>query len=197
MPLKTFYNLSIEKQDKIINAAFEEFSKNSLENSTISNILSSLSMPRGTFYRYFKDIEDLYFYILSLKQVNLMEIMGNSISPEDNDFSAVYNKYILKVADSIYNIKNRKFYKVFFLSWNMDMQSKIKNNMKNTHFDFKIFETLFSKYNLNKEELQDLHLLIKNISHYLINRSFMEDWNKDRFIKKFVYHMKIIEKGIK
>ena len=64
MPTATFLNLPKEKQTKILNAAKHEFGKNSVEEASVKNIVTEAEIPRGSFYAYFHDKEDLYHYIL-------------------------------------------------------------------------------------------------------------------------------------
>lgn len=66
MPTDTFFNLSAEKRDKILDAAFAEFSTYTYEQSSIANIIKKAGIPRGSFYQYFEDKKDLYKYILEI-----------------------------------------------------------------------------------------------------------------------------------
>lgn len=65
MPKPTFYNLNEEKRHILIEAAKKEFSRVSLYEASISNILKSAGIPRGSFYQYFEDKEDAFFYLLN------------------------------------------------------------------------------------------------------------------------------------
>jgi TetR/AcrR family fatty acid metabolism transcriptional regulator len=51
------------KKKQIIEAAIEVFSKNNFQNSTISQIAQKAEVAEGTIYQYFKNKEDLFFYI--------------------------------------------------------------------------------------------------------------------------------------
>ena len=68
----TFYNLPQEKKNRIIKAAVKEFSRVPLEKALISNIIKDADIPRGSFYQYFENIDDLFVYILDIisKSVN-------------------------------------------------------------------------------------------------------------------------------
>ena len=71
MPTTTFLNLPKEKQTKILNAAKHEFGKNSVEEASVKNIVTEAEIPRGSFYAYFHDKEDLYHYILPVSYTHL------------------------------------------------------------------------------------------------------------------------------
>lgn len=64
MPKRTFYNLSKEKQRRILNAACKIFINNPYDNVTIRDIVKEANIPIGSFYRYFKDKDDLYIYMI-------------------------------------------------------------------------------------------------------------------------------------
>ena len=64
MPTNTFFNLPIEKREKIINAAKSEFVEYSFHDASINKIIKSAGISRGSFYMYFENKEDLFLYIL-------------------------------------------------------------------------------------------------------------------------------------
>jgi len=78
MPQKTFFNLPKEKKEQIIQVALNEFSQNSFDNVKISNIVEKAGIPRGSFYQYFSDLEDLYKYIFQLIGEKKMEFLNLS-----------------------------------------------------------------------------------------------------------------------
>ena len=65
MPKSTFYNLNIEKREKIEKAIRNEFGKKSFSKASISNIIEEANIPRGSFYQYFEDKEDAIKYVIS------------------------------------------------------------------------------------------------------------------------------------
>lgn len=66
MPTTTFFNLPEEKRTRIIHAALQEFAAYSFDQSSIARIIEKAEIPRGSFYQYFKNLKDLYVYILNL-----------------------------------------------------------------------------------------------------------------------------------
>jgi len=51
MPSETFYNLPIEKKNKIIEAAKHEFTENILLKARVSNIIKRAGITRSSFYQ--------------------------------------------------------------------------------------------------------------------------------------------------
>lgn len=64
MPKQTFYNLQSDKQNRIIDAAKKEFSENNFYEASINKIIKDAGIPRGSFYQYFENKEDLFIYLL-------------------------------------------------------------------------------------------------------------------------------------
>ncbi len=82
MPSQTFFNLPIEKQERIMNAAIHEMGLHTLEQLNIAHIINDAKIPRGSFYQYFKDKFDLYDYFYNYIAQRKMEFYGNLLSPE-------------------------------------------------------------------------------------------------------------------
>lgn len=64
MPSSTFLNLPPEKQEKLLEAASREFSSRPFNEASINQIIKEAGIPRGSFYMYFQDKEDLFRYLL-------------------------------------------------------------------------------------------------------------------------------------
>lgn len=79
MPTQTFFDLKKEKQQRIIHAACRIFTKIPYEKVSIQDIVNEAEIPRGSFYQYFLDKEDLYLY---LSRVVLSQNIG--ITYRDN-----------------------------------------------------------------------------------------------------------------
>ena len=46
-----------------MDAAWEEFTTNSYTDASINRIIQKAHIPRGSFYQYFQDKEDLFWYL--------------------------------------------------------------------------------------------------------------------------------------
>ena len=81
MPSSTFLNLAPEKQEKLLTAAVREFTERPYNEASIKRISQSAGIPRGSFYRYFRDKEDLFRYLIQESEDALLiayeEILRN------------------------------------------------------------------------------------------------------------------------
>ena len=64
MPSETFLRLPEEKRARLMDAAWEEVLRVPFEEVSINKIILRARIPRGSFYQYFADKKDLFFYLL-------------------------------------------------------------------------------------------------------------------------------------
>lgn len=64
MPNATFFRLPQEKQERLLQAAQEEFTRVNFAEASINRIVKEAKIPRGSFYQYFADKDDLFYYML-------------------------------------------------------------------------------------------------------------------------------------
>lgn len=64
MCTETFLRLPEEKRTRFLNAAWEEFTSTRFADVSINQIVRKAGIPRGSFYQYFLDKEDLFAYLL-------------------------------------------------------------------------------------------------------------------------------------
>ena len=84
IPKKTFFNLDSEKQQRITDAALNEFALRSYEEANISNIIKDAKIPRGSFYQYFENKLDLYKYVFDYIKEKKMNFLGNDLKNIDD-----------------------------------------------------------------------------------------------------------------
>jgi AcrR family transcriptional regulator len=66
MPKQTFFNLPEEKRQAITDIAITEFADNDYKSASISRLVAQAGIAKGSFYQYFEDKKDLYFYLIDL-----------------------------------------------------------------------------------------------------------------------------------
>lgn len=78
MPSATFYRLAPEKQERLLTAATREFSRRPFSEASINQIINA-GIPRGSFYMYFADKEDLFRYVMEGYVDQLLLVVRESI----------------------------------------------------------------------------------------------------------------------
>jgi AcrR family transcriptional regulator len=95
VPTDTFYNLGKDKQKKIFDAAVQEFAYKRFSEASINQIVKTAGIPRGSFYQYFNDKEDLYLYLLAeIGQEKLAVAQEvEQLKPEADFFAAMEHRF--------------------------------------------------------------------------------------------------------
>lgn len=64
MPKETFLKLPTSRKETFTEAFLKEFAIHDFDNASISKVLKSLSIAKGSFYQYFEDKMDLFNYLI-------------------------------------------------------------------------------------------------------------------------------------
>ncbi|MGI6028020.1 MAG: TetR/AcrR family transcriptional regulator [Candidatus Heteroscillospira sp.] len=94
MPTGTFFRLPEEKKQRLIEAAWREFTRTKLTETSINRIIQDAGIPRGSFYQYFKDKDDLLQYLIGdIKLYFTMLFRGELRDSGGNIFSVPLKMY--------------------------------------------------------------------------------------------------------
>lgn len=64
MPKPTFYNLPAAKREHIFQCALQEFALHTFEQASLTEIVNTAGIAKGSMYQYFHDKKDLYKYVV-------------------------------------------------------------------------------------------------------------------------------------
>ena len=90
MPSATFYKLPEEKRERLLRAAREEFSRVPYESASVNRIIRSAGIPRGSFYMYFTDKEELFGHLMDSYGALLERRMGELLEQREGDLFAAF-----------------------------------------------------------------------------------------------------------
>jgi AcrR family transcriptional regulator len=96
MPKQTFFNLSPEKRETIMNAAIEEFADYGLENASTNRIVKNSGIAKGSFYQYFEDKQDVFMHMLDMIEQQEMEFFKDQHPPDHNMDVFHYFRWMVK-----------------------------------------------------------------------------------------------------
>lgn len=193
MPKTTFFNLSDEKKDRIFDAALREFSVRTFSQASLNQIIKNAGIPKGSFYQYFDNKEDLYLYLMEAASKEEIGILNRveEMNPDADVFEVVLNT-------------TRKFLeegktKPGYAEAAMLMQ------MDNSEFIVKIRNSSIEKFakmlehdkerGLVKPEV-DCELVINMISTFSMSEYYRNGSDKERYLKNLGDAIQIIREGI-
>lgn len=97
MPSETFYRLPEEKRQRLMDAAWEEFTRTPFADASINKIILKARIPRGSFYQYFEDKNDLFSYLVRPMQQHFFDLARREVESVRGDlFSAplrIYDRF--------------------------------------------------------------------------------------------------------
>lgn len=197
MPKETFFNLKLDKREKIETALVNEFSRTTFEKASISNIIEEAQIPRGSFYQYFEDKDDAVKYIMQkYAKMEKEKLYNLLIEAKGNIFEATLKMYDYVIGVS----ENEKYLKIC----KNIIQELRKNNVN-------VFEQLPSKKeqnelnkiidtsNLNIDKKDDLDYIMKiltTISRTVILEAISNQITKEQGRIELERKIEILKKGM-
>lgn len=125
MPTATFYRLPEEKRKRLIDACWTELTQVRFTDVSINRIIAAAHIPRGSFYQYFADKEDLIRYLLEDMRTYFVELLRSILVQAGGDLFALplmaYDRFISRqgLTDPMLAV----FIRIITLNKGMDMQS--------------------------------------------------------------------------
>jgi len=91
VPKDTFFNLSLEKQEKVIRSAISEFLKHGFEKANVGVIAKQAGVAKGSIYQYFDNKKELFLHAVNWSMKLLMnKYQKNVISMNIDIFTYFY-----------------------------------------------------------------------------------------------------------
>lgn len=193
MPKSTFYNLSDDKKSRIFDAAVQEFSTRRFSEASINQIIKNAGIPKGSFYQYFNDKEDIYLYMMEVISKERKELLSHvkGVDPDADVFEVI--KHRTKESLELSRVKPG------YAEIGMQME------LDNSEFIMKIRKLSAEKYvkmierdkerGLIKPEV-DSELVINMIFTFGLNEYYRNGLDEERYLRKLNDVIKIIKEGI-
>ena len=89
MPTDTFYRLPEEKRQRLKKAIIGELARVPFAEVSINRIIQAAEIPRGSYYQYFEDKDDLLSYVLQEYKNCLMELLRKYSAEANGDLFLV------------------------------------------------------------------------------------------------------------
>lgn len=201
MPKATFFNLPEKKRQSLIKALEIEFSRVPLYEASIANIVKTANISRGSFYQYFEDKEDAYFYILreqaNSKNKQFLQQLENHQGDLFEAITAFYYELLLELPDE----EEHNFFRNALLNVTHQIETMFNNIIvRNVHGEgVEVISQRVDKDMLNIESDKELLHVIQIISAVAF-RNFVEKFTRelsdDEAIENFKLDMKLLKKGL-
>jgi AcrR family transcriptional regulator len=197
MPTETFFNLSEMKRQKIINAARKEFNENELHKSRVSNIIKDADIPRGSFYQYFEDIEDLYFYVADVVYEKIFDAGKKCAKLTDDIFEFTMETFKVDYEGHFHN-KNHKFITNMMRSVGFNEEFMAKTNEKRHEY----IDEILSEMDINniryknKDDLHKMYEMLQHIKRFILHKSRVFTWDLEKALMELSWYLEMFKSGL-
>lgn len=198
MPKDTFFNLPEDKRESIILAAKKEFSRAPLSEASVSNILKQTKIPRGSFYQYFEDKEDIFFYLLERRTEMSKNKFLEYLQQNDGDLADTFVDIFKHWMHEFTKEEEQNFFRNIFLNMNYKIERFFTKEM-NLDEHLSNIEKNVDVTSLNISENTDVILIIKifgTITLRNIVQSFAKEKTYEEAMKFFIKDMELLKNGI-
>ncbi|UOQ91721.1 TetR/AcrR family transcriptional regulator [Halobacillus shinanisalinarum] len=201
MPKQTFFNLKEEKRQTLIDAAKKEFSRVSLYDASISNILKTSGIPRGSFYQYFEDKEDIFFYLLNEDAKDRHEHFVSYLKNYDGDLFETMKGLFQSALEHSQERGKNDFIRNAILNMNYKIENTFAKVLNEETFSNRYMEVyhLVNTKNLNisseRELFHVLQIIVAVTMHNLVH-SFARDLPIETAVKNYTTELDLLKKGL-
>lgn len=201
MPKQTFFNLPAKKKQTLIESTKREFSRVPLNKASIANIVKDADIPRGSFYQYFEDKEDAFYYLLEQQ----MEVHNNqflAILKKNNgdifdSFIGIFHNMLMEFQ----NKDNRDFFKNVFLNMNYKMEKKLtagfSKEKKDEQFTAILNAVDISTLNIeHKDEAKHVYQIITAITTHNLMNNFANKTSFEEAVEDYAFEINLLKAGL-
>ncbi|MCH1624585.1 TetR/AcrR family transcriptional regulator [Fredinandcohnia quinoae] len=198
MPKLTFFNLPEEKKQTLIQAAEKEFSRVPLFEASITNIIKEAGIPRGSFYQYFEDKDDAFFFLVNefARKMNISFV--DILRRNDGDiFDTMVEVFQLVIGEE----ENLNFLRNAFLNMTYKIEHAFGRiiDVNEISENFRAISPLIKKSNLNisnDKELFHVLQIIKTITFRHLIETFAQELSTEEAIENYMIEVRLLKHGL-
>ena len=198
MPTDTFFKLSEEKRNKIIEAGKEEFSNVNIDNASIKNIAEKAGIARGSFYQYFESKKDLLHFILEENRETMEKKLNKIVTESDGDIFSIYISMYDDMTAKCFNNMNQEIYRKIFENIKTNDESIYEGMEQKKEQNFKKFKSIINTSKLKIENDLDYNLIIQILNAVTMSsvvRSIKYE-SPEKAREEFLKKIELVKKGI-
>ena len=199
MPTSTFFNLPEEKRKKLVCAIKDEFSRVPFDEASINKIVHTAEIPRGSFYQYFYDKNDMLEFILLDYQKQMIEQVKVSLRENNGDIFLMISDILDFTVDFVMEEKANSFCINLFAD--IKVNSKFYLKMPRSAAEKKIYEELkpwinFELLDLREEDdLTNMIDILFSICRDATTEIFLRISDYEIVKQKYLQKLQLLKRG--
>jgi len=112
MPKDTFFNLSSEKQEKVMRSAISEIIKCGFEKANVGDIAKNAGVAKGSLYQYFINKRELFIFSMKWSMNFLVKKYDKNITLKDKDMN-IFDFFYENSKDSMLQMREERELVIF------------------------------------------------------------------------------------
>lgn len=185
----------------LLRAMKTEFSRAPLNEASIANIVKLAGISRGSFYQYFKDKEDAYFFLLEVYTKQNQQFFIKHLRKSKGDVFDTFIAMFHWTLENFKNKENRGFFEHTFLNMNYKIEHAFAENFTDETFHHKIEEInhFVNKENLNIEGEHEFIHVFKILMAVTLNNTiqyFAKKLSLDESLHHYTTEIQILKRGL-
>ncbi len=147
-----FYALPQEKQDRIINAGFRVFSRNSYKKSPMLEIANEADISKSLLFFYFKNKKELYLFLMKkAEELTTQYLIDSGCYKETDIFERMYKGLLAKVE----MMKKYPDMSTFAVKAYFEDDEEVREEIQKIIHPYTQLETSKSVPNLNPDDFKE------------------------------------------
>lgn len=196
MAKQTFLNLNEEKRKIVEESLKKEFSRVPLKDALVSNIVKCAKIPRGSFYQYFNDIDDAFYYVIGQYSKDIKKTLLENIVRNKGDIILSYRQLYIYILDMIEKEENKDYFEKIFLNMNYDIEIMFTPNF-NEGLNVMLNQIDITKLNIpSKFSLSYILDIIESVMMNNIVKSYKRNLSREKNIEIFEKELALVCAGI-
>ena len=192
MPKQTFLNLPEDKKQKILEAAKNEFSRESVTEASINNIVTEANIARASFYQYFESKQDLVIFMIDKASERVKDKVNEKIK-ENGDIFETFIFFYDKIVETCKDSNNKMFYKTVLANLRAN-DSIVLGKAKEEIYNSLIKNTDTSNFK-SKKDLPILIEMLSAITRWAIIQTVTSN-NVVDIREKYIKQIEYVKNGI-
>lgn len=196
MPKSTFFNLSTNKRQWVEDILLNVFYDRHISQVRVSEIVDQMQMARGSFYKYFEDLEDAHLYLIRRSSGEIHQDILQEIYRGGDFFQGVEN-YLKKAAETDHGGTCWK--KLQLLTKSSDIFAKRREDITPEAPMFIGWQKVLQDSQIQlasfEEELAFLYfameLVMDSLTAFVVNK-----WDEATLIKEYRYKVGWLRNGL-
>lgn len=178
MPSERFHQLKTVKKKNFLRHAYQEFALHSYEGASISKLVSTLKMAKGSIYQYFEDKEDLYLFLVTHAREQLQNLLEQAcpLPTQKISFNNWYRNFLVVQLKFHLSLPS---YGLLLLRNYTDQKGIILKKIDDLQSTYLMRAANRTDTKLSKEKIHQLSIFPLTVFEYILDQN---DYNIEELI---------------